>query len=112
MLEKELEKLKYFANRDKSSIERLLVKTTEELGELAESINHFTGNKKSNKTWKKVKNDIYEESVDIVLCLLIILNKTNHEGLKFNKKYFEKTFNKKLKKYHKHLTEPKKHELS
>lgn len=103
MLRNTYNKLKLVSVLDKASSERLLVKATEEIGELAEAINWSTGYKHTEKTKKEIKDAICEEGIDNIICVLAIFEK---EGLTDGE--IHQMFKKKLEKYRSKVDKNKK----
>ena len=94
MFNKINKRLREISVHDDATSERLLVKTTEELGELAEAINWSTGYKNTIKTKDEIKDAICEEGVDAIICILAIFEKENIDDENISNE-----FKKKLKKY-------------
>ena len=69
---KEIEKLNKI---DPATISERLCKVMEEVGELAQAINKTTGRKfwKKNDTLKKINENILEEGVDSIQCIVSLL---------------------------------------
>lgn len=98
MFKKALKLVKKPNSIDEASFERLLVKATEELGELAEAINWKNNYKKTNKSPKEISKLVNEESIDVIVCMLAIIDKNNPNHKKINK-YFKK----KVKKWYNNM---------
>lgn len=84
------------AKQDCKTLAELLCKTTEELGELAQSLNKFIGIKsiKENETRELIDENILEEGADTIQCIMAILalrgftsEDLKREISKKNKKY-------------------------
>jgi NTP pyrophosphatase (non-canonical NTP hydrolase) len=87
-------KLKKIAVHDDVTPERLLCKSTEELGELAEAINWFNNYKKTDKSHDEIIKACLEEGVDVMICVMTIFEKLGIDDNDINK-----MFDKKLLKY-------------
>jgi NTP pyrophosphatase (non-canonical NTP hydrolase) len=98
-MKKKLLKLITKTNKiEQATSERLTLKATEELGELAEAIHWSNGYKKTNKSQQEITNAILEEGVDTIICILAVMDK---EGVDF--KNFDKEFIKKITRWEKKL---------
>jgi len=84
---KRIEKI---APKDVASPELLALKASEELGELAAALFHDLGYKKTNKTKKEIKENILEEGVDNLVCVLGVLQKKGFEYKDIVKKLHKK----------------------
>lgn len=62
---------------DDATMERLLVKAMEELGELAEAINWKNNYKRTDKSINEISDAITEESIDVLVCIFAIMEKNN-----------------------------------
>lgn len=87
---------------DDATIERLVLKATEELGELAEAINWKNNYKNTEKSPEDIDNSITEEAIDVIICMIAILEK-NGATPEHSKEYFKK----KTKKWKKNLQKRK-----
>lgn len=91
-------KIKKVAKNDGATPERLLVKSMEELGELAEAVNWLNQYKHTNKTREEIIDACAEEGVDVMICIMAIFDKLNIDDA-----IIDNFFDEKLKKYKKKL---------
>lgn len=105
MIKKKLiARIKEISVNDNATAEELALKGTEELGELAAALFKHSGYKGSTETKKEIEENIVEESIDLIICALGVLEKKNL----LNKEFVDKMFNKKLNKWEKVLEKRKK----
>lgn len=91
---KDIKKLNEITGRNLSLI---MMKTTEEFGELAQEVNKLYGLKKTKETQKDINQNILEEGVDTIQCVLSLLAENGHSYkdiknmmLKKNDKWYSK----------------------
>jgi len=78
-MNKEFKKVQEVNLVDDASSERLIVKGLEEFGEFAQAINWLTGYKKTNKSKEEILDEIAEEGVDTIICVLAAMDKAGVE---------------------------------
>ncbi|GAH12987.1 unnamed protein product [marine sediment metagenome] len=74
-MKKVYKRIKKVIHKDVGSPEILTLKAVEELGELAASLFHEIGYKQTNKPKKDIRENQLEETVDVILCMLGVLEK-------------------------------------
>lgn len=91
-MKKKLLKLVKETNKiEQATSERLTLKATEELGELAEAIHWSNGYKKTKKTEQEITDAILEEGIDTIICILSAMDKEGVDFKKFDKEFIRKT---------------------
>lgn len=103
MFDKALDLIHDVNFRDGASKERLTLKALEELGELAEAINWETGYKNTDKTPREINVEQTKECIDVLVCIIAILDKIGATDDTI-KKYYKK----KIDKWEKNLDKKKK----
>lgn len=104
MIKKKLiERIRGVIADDNATAKELALKATEELGELAAALFKHSGYKGSDETNEEIEKNIVEESVDIIICALAVLERKNL----LNKEIVDKMFNKKINKWEKVLKKRK-----
>ncbi|MFW5847806.1 MAG: hypothetical protein ACOCVF_02720 [bacterium] len=103
-MKKLIQRIKEVSENDEASAEQLALKGMEELGELAAGLFMDSGYKRTTLTEQEVKENILEEVIDVIICMLAILERKNL----LNEEAVEEMFNKKIKKWNKSLKKRKK----
>jgi NTP pyrophosphatase (non-canonical NTP hydrolase) len=70
-------RIQELSHRDVADAKGLLVKSMEELGELAAALLNENGYKPTDKSPKDIRENQLEEACDVIICMLGILDKQN-----------------------------------